>query len=241
MRKALVGIVLAASLPFAMSGAALAGAVFSDGTFDLTNYSESSPYYSTSTATFSQCASCGLPGTALDIKSTVTDPFGVYAQGFVNNTFTYDPATQGTITGISASVDKDISVTYGGIGFTNTFHPLILQDGNYYLASIHLPNFNLPDGGGSTGYESASGSLIASDFQKYDFTTGSFVTGTPDFSGDQMWFGLAQISGSATGSLEVYYDNLSLAIETPEPISLSVFGAGLAAAAAMRRRRKRPV
>jgi hypothetical protein len=186
------------------------------------------PFESLGTITAAQCATCGNPNFALQVKEMfgdTTSATGETALGFVNNTFTYDPSTSGPITSIDASVDKDATVT--GIGGTlgNTFRPLIEQDGNYYLAAIVGASFSPTTSPFTTGFISFSGlGLVAPDFLQFDFTTGLFGTASPNFSGDPMKFGLAQITTlagvSAGATLEQDYDNLSLTSSTPEPSSV---------------------
>ena len=103
---------------------------FSDGTFNLANYSGST-YSVGLTRSASQCASCGNPGSALQVAVTGNGASTEnYSQAFVNSTFTYNPLTQGAITTINASVDKNVTATFAE-SFTNTFRPTIFQDGIY--------------------------------------------------------------------------------------------------------------
>jgi hypothetical protein len=214
-------------------GASIASAnvIFTDHNFNLAQYSESTQFTSNALASFDQCVNCGNPGTALQTITTAAGGgIGVYAQAFVNNTFASNPGKQGAISGINASVDKDITVSYSGTGFTNTFRPLIEQDGNYYLATIPGPTFDINNpSGGATGYVTISASgLTAANFQEFDFSAGTFVAGNPNFSGDPMLFGLAQITSSAAGgTIEVDLDNLSLNIGVPEPSSLLLVVGGV--------------
>jgi hypothetical protein len=212
---------------FIASAPAFADVWFTDSTFNPLNYSQTSAYQSLATITASQCATCGNPGFALQVKETFGDTTvntGEAALGFVNNTFSYDPTTQGAINSIAvATIDKDATVTGLSGTFGNTFRPMIEQDGNYYLAAIVAPNFPAP---GTTGFLTISQSgLLATDFVQFDFSTGAFGTAHPDFAGDPMLFGLTQIStvaGFPAGpALEQDYDNLSLTISnTPEPSSI---------------------
>jgi hypothetical protein len=194
--------------------------VFTDNTFDLANYS-TTPSFTTSpsdTIAFAQCPTCGNPGQALQIQMTLPTAFDLATIGFVNNTFAYNPLSQGPITSIDASVDKDIITNLPldpNPVFTNTFRPLIKQDGKFYLAAISGPNFN----GGTTGFNTISGSgLLATDFTQFGFSTGTFDTGHPSFAGDPMLFGLGQITSIAVDNVnfEADYDNLRLAIHTPD-------------------------
>jgi hypothetical protein len=137
---------------------ALADVIYTDGTFNLANY-QASPTYAQNanlTLTDTQCASCGNPGTALQFTTTISsDPGSVLqaaALGLANTGFAYNPLTQGAITSIDASVDKNFIVNIAGTGFGNTFRPLIKQDGIYYLAAIPGPSQTFGSGGGASGY-----------------------------------------------------------------------------------------
>lgn len=191
---------------------------FTDNTFDLGNYSETAVFTTSGsdTVSWTQCPTCGNPGQALQILMTLPTTLDIGAVGFVNNTFSYNPLTQGPIATIDASVDKNL-ITNIPIDpstiFGSTFRPLIQQDGLIYLAAITGPTFN----GGSTGYSTISQTgLLASDFVQFDFATGTFGTAHPNFSGDPMLFGLGQFTslGAANVNFEADYDNLSLSIKT---------------------------
>jgi hypothetical protein len=222
---------LACSLALAMcvaSAPAFADALLTDSTFNLANYTQLGPFEFEGTISAAQCATCGNPGNGLKINETfgdTTTTTGETALGFVNNTVTYNPSISGPIVSINASVDKDATIT--GIGGTlgNTFRPLIEQDGNYYLAAIAGASFSPTTSPFTTGYISFSElGLVATDFLQFDFTTGLFGTASPNFAGDPMEFGLAQITTlagvTAGATLEQDYDNLSLTTSTPEPSSV---------------------
>ncbi len=208
----------------------LAGTTLTDPTFNLANYTET-PVFNTNpgnaTLTFSQCSSCGNPGQGLKIVASLfSDGVGV---GFVNNTFTYNPANQEPIISINVSVDKDLSFNQTET-VNNVFRPLIAQDGIFYLAAISGPSLT----GTTTGYLTLSqAGLTAADFSSFDFGTGNFGNAHPNFSGDSMQFGLAQIIfgtfAPAPFVIEADYDNLNLSvIPAPEPSSLLLLGAGSA-------------
>jgi hypothetical protein len=136
------------------------------------------------------------------------------AVGFVNNTFSYNPRTQGTIGSIDASVDKNIITNVPvnpNTTFTNTFRPLIEQDGMFFLAAVSGPTFN----GGATGWNTISqDGLVEADFTQFNFSTGTFGTALPDFAGDQMFFGLGQLTnfGVSKVNFQGIYDNLTFTI-----------------------------
>jgi hypothetical protein len=233
--------------------AAQADVVFTDSTFPSANYSQGFVYSAGAgnTATFSQCASCGNPGSGLQSVFTTSPDGGTFNTpadfiGIMNTTFLYNPGS-GPVSSIDVSIDKDLSAnlanTYG-----NTFRFLIEQDGNFYQDGISGPALA---GSGSTGFNTISGTdLVAADFTLIDTATATLVAGSnPNFDGDPITFGIGQYL-SSTGLLNdnptvTYdYDNFDVTVHTavtavPEPITLSLFGAGLAGAIAMRRRRKK--
>lgn len=146
----------------------------------------------------------------------------IAAVGFINNTFGYNPLTQGTILSIDASVDKNIITNAPPAPpnnpYSNTFRPLIEQDSMFYLAAIPGPSFTQ----GPTGYNTISkNGFIATDLTLFDFTTGTFGVAHPDFAGDPMLFGLAQYTqfGPAHIRFVANYDNLEFSINRRIPES----------------------
>jgi hypothetical protein len=228
LASACIAIAVAGLLPISASATSV---TFQDGTFAgavLSQLYVSDPANSTATAT--PCPNCGNPnGPGFQFianfdsqavgnpnNSATTLPQATF--GVVETTFTYNPATQGAITSISASVDKNLSTNETStVAIGNTFRPLIEQDGNFYFAAIAGPS--LATGPGSTGYNTISGSgLSANDFLLFNFTTGVFGTTHPDFAGDAIVFGLGQTFNFAPGTNnEADYDNLSLTVNSAVP------------------------
>jgi hypothetical protein len=234
----------------AMTGSASASTiVFSDGTFAPANYSTAFTYLQnpgSDSAVWSQCASCGNPNQALQLIINETTGGGTFNStevltGILNTTFVYNPSTQGAITQISASVDKDFTVNVN-LGFGNTFRPMIEQDGNFYVAAISGPVLNGP---GTTGFDTISnGSLVATSFQEVNPVTGVIGTPNPNFAGDPMTFGIAQLLAASAISgttATLAYDNLNIMLTTasPEPSTLWTLFAGVLALAPGTLKRRR--
>jgi hypothetical protein len=140
--------------------------------------------------------------------------------GFLNNTFAYNPLTQGAILSIDASTDKNIITNAPqlppGQFYTNTFRPLIEQDGMFYLASIAGPTFTH---GGTTGFNTISqNGFLAADFTQFDFSTGMFSTSHPNFAGDHILLGLGQLTTFGPKvRFRAIYDNLQFTINSRVP------------------------
>ena len=231
-----------ACLSMAVATIANASIVFSDSSFNPGDYATTNVYTSDSrmTVVYSQCAACGNPAQALDI--TVGLPYtgnGTAAFGFINNGWNYDPGVQGAIASIDALIDKNLLFNADDLNgypgpFGNTFRPLIRQGGLSYFATIAGPLLPAP---GATGYNAISqAGLVATDFALFDFSTGTFGVGNPDFAGGVLSFGLGQISTVGSGFtftntvIEAQYDNLRIAIQSvPEPSSLLLAGIGVLA------------
>ena len=209
---------------------------FTDSTFNLSNYSQTT--YSNNfaaagaTATVSQNTSFGNPAPSqqLDIIWTVDTTFAYY-DGLINNTFVYNPSTSGAISSINFSQDKYVTFTDGVVALSNISGSALLeQGGNFYLDTITGPSLVK----GTWQNISASG-LTASSFCLYSFTTNTQnCTQNPNFSatGGVIDFGfrtgLGYTNALGTGSFDSYSDNLSYTVTpTPEPSNLLLFGTGL--------------
>lgn len=208
----------------ALCGSAGASTVtFSDNTFNLANYSSSGVFvFGGATLTYAQCATCGVGGTqGLQFLSTNPASLSPASEvSLINTSFSVDPGSQGAITSITFSVNKDFTVTVpsgtsgaGPVG--SVTHPAIYQNGNYYVAT--LPSSSPVSPPGTTGYFTVSGTLGASDFTLFNLATGTFGTGHPNFASGSMQFGLmVQNNNGDTVALnyEKDYDNLQYTITT---------------------------
>ena len=247
MSAALCGLSLGLAAILLSSSPCPGSTVFSDSTFDLTNYSQVIFLDTPSVKiTVSQTLTGGNPGAALEITNDVPAGLLSYSsmQGLINNTFVYDPSTQGALATIDASADKYFAVNIPNFNFlSETFRPLIYQGGNYYLAAIPLST--VP----GAWYTASQAGLTAADFQLFNFATGAFdPTSHPDFAGGLMEFGLANRNtfdvtppGSSEFLLDNRYDNLVLRLNAvPEPTGLVLLGLGVSCTlAGMRLRRPR--
>jgi hypothetical protein len=217
---------------------AFADTVFSDSTFNLSGYTASAQYLSGTGVSIAgvQCSSCGDPGQALQITANMNAVGNAVAQGFINNSFVYNPLTSGAITGIDVSVDKNLVFSTLAVGtpFGNSARPTIEQDGVYYVAVI--PGTGTQGGGVPTGFNLFTADFVASDFVEYSFVTGTSGTTNPNFDGDPLYFGLTQEFGlglNTPTTAVATYDNLNIdiasaAVPTPEPSSMAMLGLGLA-------------
>lgn len=223
---------------------------FADDTFDLTNYTITTPYVVPTgvAVTTTQCATCGVGGTnGLDVTALLGGPNAFYAAvGLVSTSWLVDPAIVGPIASIDASIDKNLSV-YGtdvpaDVTGGNTFRPLVYQGGTYYMASVAGPSIFLPAQATSatTGFQTlARAGLRPIDFLSFDFSTGAFGLATPDFT-QPFALGLGQLSvafGFSDPQVTAQYDSLVYQINTiPEPGTLFLVATGIAAGIQRRRR-----
>ena len=207
----------------------LASTTFTDGTFNLANYTQTDFTSNTGAAgaTFSvtQSTTSGNAAPSLDfhIDWTVNTTFTVEV-GLINSGFTYSPAT-GAISTVDFSLDRNTTFTDSTVVLANaTATPLLEQNGKFYLDQVTGPAFVA----GTWQTVSATG-LTAGDFSLYDFTTNTLdSTMHPDFStaGGAINFGLrtglGHLNTLGTGSFDSLSDNLSFTV-TSVPETGSTF------------------
>jgi hypothetical protein len=219
-RGATAALIALALVAYPVAGSA-STVTFTDGAFNLADYTESPLYASGMYVTYRSCTVCGDPGNAVMITGTSTNRIaGAASLAFINSNFVYNPAA-GQITSISASVNKDLITNRIVTRFGDTFHPTIEQGGNFYVASVSGPNLN----GRITTYNTlAASGLTATDFEEYNFSTGRFEANYPNFSGGPMEFGLSQFftMNKEFGLLaRAYYDNLTITLDTTPAITVN--------------------
>jgi hypothetical protein len=218
-------------LCFALAGAAFpnlaaADVIFTDGTFNLSDYTNPFTIQSGPMSdAISQCSACGDPGQALSAVFTLTTSGSATSNldiGLLNTGFIYTPSSEGAILSVDASV-SDSTSAIPGVSSYDVFMPLIEQDGNFFEMTIL-------GGPGDTGFVNLSATLAASDFVQIDTTTGAVIPAShPDFTGDTMEFGIIVSDGSIalpSFTQTIVYDNLAFdLVPAPEPDS-SVLCAG---------------
>ena len=207
----------------------VASTTFIDGTFSLSNYTQtvftSNTTAANATSSVTQNMVSGNPAPSLDfnVDWTVNTTFAIF-DGLINSNFTYDPGSAGAISTINFSLDKNVTFTPGTVVFSNASGSALLeQGGKFYLDGITGPAFVA----GAWQTVSATG-LTASDFALYDFTTNTLdTTQHPDFSagGGVIDFGfrtgLGHNNTLGTGFFDSLSDNLSFTIQpVPEPSSV---------------------
>jgi hypothetical protein len=220
-----------AGLAIAASTIAASAINLTDNTF--TDVTVLSPTYSSdpgTTVSGSVCVTClSSGGAALQTinNAAASNATGkiTTSVGYLDNSLQYNPATQGTISSITFTEQKDVTITGGPAGtLTTHMDPMIYQGGNYYMYRIAGPTLSYP--GTILFFTQTASGLTASDFVLFDLATGSFGTGNPDFSstGGAMKFGLIPYTQDLfAGQIKTSIaDDLSFSI-VPGPIA----GSGL--------------
>jgi hypothetical protein len=224
----------ATALTLALSvSPAFADVDFVDDSFDLSEYLQTPIFLSDPTVALKYGSAGGVLQFNVDYSDL--DIASEAAVGLFNASFLINPATQGKITSIDASVVKDVTLlgALSDTPFTNVFRPAIEQDGIVYLAAIPGPGTGFTPSTTGDNLLSETG-LTSADFLSFNFGTGAFGTGHPNFSGDPMLFGLAQVSSSGIGAhlgstLDAFIDYKDLGLDihgvsVPEPNALALLG-----------------
>jgi hypothetical protein len=179
-------------------------------------------------------------------------------------TYSVDFTASGTTTNLSFALREDPAFLYlANVSLTQGVGPNLLQNGDFSLGPVganqptdwtYLNTFGatfagvVSDNCGGPAFCYFDGAVQAYDgiTQSVATTVGDVYTVTFDLndSGPYSTFSSLSTNGDDTDTggngvdLVVYAGNIPVRANVPEPITLSIFGAGLAGAVAMRRRKK---
>jgi uncharacterized protein (TIGR03437 family) len=137
----------------------------------------------------------------------------VYA--LMRASFLYTPATTGPIQSIDASLDVRIDVLVGQV-FASGWDLWIQQGSKFYFRDFAAP------GVGGIFQKIAATDIRAADFVLFDFTAGvTDANSHPDF-GQPITFGFGSLNGynyagMGTDTVRLYYDNLSITVNSGGP------------------------
>jgi hypothetical protein len=228
-----------ASMLFA-AGMLHAGPItFTDGTFNLSNYSITTLQSGGGTINVSQTTTAGNPSPAMQVVTAVSGTAGNFLGlgYFLNTFFTYDPGTQGAINSINFSEDINFSISGFDVFLAaEGASSLISQNGNLYI-----DRFSAPVNAGV--WETVTASIVQSD---YDLITNVNTladdsTQHPNFASGPVEFGFISAWSSpslnANTSTELF-DNFTITVNatSPEPATFLLLGAGLSGVGFIRRR-----
>lgn len=225
--KRLETLVLGATLSsLLMAAPALAGTVFTDGTFNTSDYLVTS-YAGPTVATSYGQTSSGNPGTALEGSYSAQggNTAGVLFTA-LNTNFVYNPGVSGAIGSLSASLDRFFAPTVNNAPIavgSYSLRILAQQDGKIYQSISIFGPFNQL---GGNWYTLAATGIKASDFKLFDpvnYAAAGSATGL-DFSGDAITFGFALRAAGAVDSNGQPIDLPSSGILRADNFELSIAG-----------------
>lgn len=216
----------------------LAATVFTDNTFNLSDYTIETFQSGGATVDITQTLTSGNPGSALQVITDIPTHSSTFftSQYFLNSSFLYNPGTQGAIQSIDYI--NDIYVETSASLKSRGAAPVVFQGGNYYINIISLANVN-----GAWLTASADG-LQAADFSLVTdlltFATDASIN--PDFTSGIIQFGTVTGTsdpGTAATTWDGRHDNLSYTVNAvPIPAAVWLFVSGLLGLVGMARRNK---
>ena len=236
---AIAGLSLSLGLP-------VEAATFSDQTFNLADYTITK-HLQIGTATISQTATGGNPGSAILVDFVV--PAGSPLKNergsvfYLNNSFSYDPMSSGTLSTVTFSIDKKVNINPSpGSNFGNAQSFLINQGGNYYVDAVALA---------PTQDVYLTGTLVASasDFSLITNLSSGAVDSTshPSFAAGVMEFGFRNgfvFDPQTAAEAMILEDNFNVtltqsvaAVPEPETYAMMLVGLGFLGWRARRNRR----
>ena len=222
----IVGMALAV-LSFSLAAQASADVIFSDGTFSTANWTVVSVVGGAGGQTAQQIETGGNTGGSPDsFWEATTNTNAVVYTAHINNLFTYDPSL-GAVGSIDFAVDFR-NISFFGQGMS--FGLAVLQSGTYYYAAATISGSQQ-----DLNWHTYTPSTV----QESGFSVFGGGTGTPDFDGAPMTFGLLTANDGGN-TIKVGYDDYFVRLNgaVPEPATVSALALGALALA--RRRIKRP-
>jgi hypothetical protein len=115
-----------------LTGSGMAATVFSDGTFDLSNYTVTNYQTGGGTINTAQMTSGGNPGDALETIINGPASTSYQATSFaINNAFAYDPTVSGAIASLSFSADRELNFNGTPLSVAG-ISSIIEQAGDFY-------------------------------------------------------------------------------------------------------------
>lgn len=233
---AIAGVTLSLGLP-------VEAATFTDQTFNLADYTITKSLQ-TGTATISQTLTGGNPGSAILVDYLVPPSANELGSVFyLNNSFTYDPGSSGTLSMVTFSIDKNVNIMPPPApDFGNGQSFLIYQGGNYYVGAVALAST-------TNAYQTATLAATASNFSLITNLSSGATDSTahPSFAAGIIKFGFRNGFGfdpQTAAEVTILEDNFNVtltpsvaAVPEPETYAVMLVGLGLLGWRARRSRR----